>query len=251
MIDSIMNFREYSIYRTKDGKNLKRGKLYRSGRLYEISKEDLEELESLNLDYILDFRAPQEVESLPDPEVKNATHIAVPLYQNIIENYKNYNPETQKGFEKLLDSATKEKEIESYRLLPFNNPCIRYTLETALQSERGFLIHCSAGKDRAGMCAAALLLALGVDRETVIQDYLKSGYEYDRLMKSIFTGATEEEILKYTPMIHYIAVCDPDYIKAALDAIDEKYSSYEEYLEKEYDFTEEKRNELRKKYVEL
>jgi hypothetical protein len=36
------------------------------------------------------------------------------------------------------------------------------------------LFHCSAGKDRTGVATALLLSALGVDRETIIQDYLAS-----------------------------------------------------------------------------
>lgn len=36
------------------------------------------------------------------------------------------------------------------------------------------LVHCTAGKDRTGVFAAALAFALGVDRETVIEDYLQT-----------------------------------------------------------------------------
>jgi protein-tyrosine phosphatase len=37
------------------------------------------------------------------------------------------------------------------------------------------LFHCTAGKDRADFTAAMFLSVLGVDWETVIQDYLLSG----------------------------------------------------------------------------
>merc|ERR1712224_887219 len=36
------------------------------------------------------------------------------------------------------------------------------------------LVHCTAGKDRTGWAVALLLLALGVDKEEVMQDYLLS-----------------------------------------------------------------------------
>ncbi len=36
------------------------------------------------------------------------------------------------------------------------------------------LFHCSAGKDRTGVMTALLLTLLGVDRQTVIDDYLLS-----------------------------------------------------------------------------
>jgi len=33
-------------------------------------------------------------------------------------------------------------------------------------------IHCSAGKDRSGIAVVLILEALGVDRETIMQEYL-------------------------------------------------------------------------------
>jgi protein-tyrosine phosphatase len=37
--------------------------------------------------------------------------------------------------------------------------------------KRPFVFHCTAGKDRAGTCAAILLLALGVSEDKVIEDH--------------------------------------------------------------------------------
>ena len=34
------------------------------------------------------------------------------------------------------------------------------------------MFHCTAGKDRAGFAAALFLAALGVERETIIEDYM-------------------------------------------------------------------------------
>jgi hypothetical protein len=44
------------------------------------------------------------------------------------------------------------------------------------QNSGALLYHCSAGKDRTGVATALLLSALGVDRETVIKDYLLSAH---------------------------------------------------------------------------
>ncbi|UKI49286.1 MAG: tyrosine-protein phosphatase [Clostridium sp.] len=37
-----------------------------------------------------------------------------------------------------------------------------------------FLWHCSAGKDRAGIATMYVLLALGVEKEEIINNYLKT-----------------------------------------------------------------------------
>jgi len=42
------------------------------------------------------------------------------------------------------------------------------------QSSRPFLFHCTAGKDRTGVCAALILLSLGVSEKWVIHDHALS-----------------------------------------------------------------------------
>lgn len=42
------------------------------------------------------------------------------------------------------------------------------------------LFHCTSGKDRTGVVVAALLTALGIDRELVVQEYLWSDGEVER-----------------------------------------------------------------------
>ena len=40
------------------------------------------------------------------------------------------------------------------------------------QSNWPILIHCNAGKDRAGVATTLILEALGVDRETIMEEFL-------------------------------------------------------------------------------
>lgn len=42
------------------------------------------------------------------------------------------------------------------------------------------LLHCAAGKDRAGLSIAVTLLALGVEREAIVADYLESNAPHRR-----------------------------------------------------------------------
>ena len=55
------------------------------------------------------------------------------------------------------------------------------------------LIHCTAGKDRTGVVAAAMLAAIGITRETIIREYeLSPGPLYsdkiDALIDAVFAG---------------------------------------------------------------
>lgn len=63
-------------------------------------------------------------------------------------------------------------------------------LFSLLQNEENIplMFHCSAGKDRTGMAAALVLSSLGVDEETILDDYLLSNfYLADKRQKSTFT----------------------------------------------------------------
>jgi protein-tyrosine phosphatase len=54
-------------------------------------------------------------------------------------------------------------------------PSLRELMELVQdESNWPILIHCSAGKDRAGVATALILEAVGVDRDTIMEDYLLS-----------------------------------------------------------------------------
>jgi protein-tyrosine phosphatase len=50
-----------------------------------------------------------------------------------------------------------------------------------LQANAPVVFHCTAGKDRTGVAAALILLALGVPRAVVQQDYLLTNQHYRHL----------------------------------------------------------------------
>ena len=52
----------------------------------------------------------------------------------------------------------------------------REFFRTLLEADGPVLFHCSTGKDRTGVAAALLLLALGVDEERIVTDYMFSKY---------------------------------------------------------------------------
>jgi protein-tyrosine phosphatase len=93
------------------------------------------------------------------------------------------------------------------------------------------LFHCTAGKDRAGFAAALTLLALGVSRETVMDDYL--------LTNALSEGATDRILL--TLRVASLFRTSPEdarplfearreYLQAAFDTIDDTYGSTAAYF---------------------
>lgn len=112
--------------------------------------------------------------------------------------------------------------------------CLReLALRIGAERQVPVLIHCTAGQDRTGFAAAMLLLALGVPREVVVDDYMRTldhytlervtGWVYDRLRPDPASVLTAESIAP-------LAV-EPGYIEDSIDLVLERFGSVEAYWE--------------------
>jgi protein-tyrosine phosphatase len=100
----------------------------------------------------------------------------------------------------------------------------------AADSDRGpVLFHCHGGKDRTGVVAMVLLVALGVDRETVLDDYeatrryRRIEHQQDSLANILASGVSPEAAAGVLGAPRW-AMAD------AIDAIDGTYGGIDAYL---------------------
>ena len=61
-----------------------------------------------------------------------------------------------------------------YRYMPFGNPAYEALFERVLCGDGGVYFHCSAGKDRTGLSAMLIMMALGMSEEDIIHEYMLS-----------------------------------------------------------------------------
>jgi protein-tyrosine phosphatase len=92
------------------------------------------------------------------------------------------------------------------------------------------LVHCAAGKDRTGFAAALILLALGVELDVVMQDYLLTQryfLPHEQIPalrdKYGFDGVKDE-------VLEPIVATRREYLQAGVDAMLEHSGSVEGYL---------------------
>ena len=87
------------------------------------------------------------------------------------------------------------------------------------------LIHCTSGKDRTGIASAILLLAVGVPRDVVLQDYDLTN-RYRRDVSHLFGPSSAPDV------IALLLSAPVQYIEAALDEMDRRFGSFDAYLAK-------------------
>ena len=102
----------------------------------------------------------------------------------------------------------------------------RRTVAFAAEPENyPLLVHCTSGKDRTGIASAILLLAVGVPRAVVLEDYDLTN-RYRRDVSHLFGPSTPEDL------ISLLLSAPAHYLEAALDEMDRRFGSFDGYLAK-------------------
>jgi len=225
------NFRDLGGYVTADGRRVKWGSLYRSGSMAGLTTVDYEYLSKLGIKVVCDFRSTRERNAEPNK------------WQEFAKlSYWTRDYETGFGeLRKLIESGPTAEQakvamMEGYRKLALEQaPAYREVFKRLAAGEVPLAFNCSAGKDRAGTAAAIILTALGVPRETVVADYALSDkvVDFKRAFAADSSGRSGMLARLSPAVVDAILSSDPDYIRAALDAIDAQYGSLEKYLQAE------------------
>ena len=112
------------------------------------------------------------------------------------------------------------------------------------------LFHCSAGKDRTGVLASLILLALGVSMEDAMEDYLLSNAyrkeEIDKEMGKIAALIDDPMILD---QIRGMLLVKAEYMEAALQPV-KTYPGFGDYARDRLGLSPEDMQRLRALYLE-
>ena len=156
---------------TIGNKKIRTGVIFRSANLDNISKGDINKFYLLNIRTIIDLRALHERKKLSKP-IDNTDHLSIPL------DFKQVMQEKLKPLLYKRNSEGMIAEISNSLYLDILDavaPFFKQIMEVLVSPDRcPVLIHCQAGKDRTGIICALILLALGTERQLIIEDFLKS-----------------------------------------------------------------------------
>ncbi len=228
-IDSVSNFRDVAgsrnVLELPDGAQMRRGVVYRSGKLKPISEEDKEALERVGLSDIFDLRTDEVSERTPDPQIGEAEHHLVNLFA--VPSRKSW---------KYSDADDARSEREAMNRAFVSDPAQRAktaeVLEGIAWAPGPVIIHCTEGKDRTGWISALLQLIAGADEEQVLHEYMLSNdYRKDMVKKKV--RKTLKEKGKTKAAIEKVrAEVEPEFLQAGLDEMANEFGDLDNFLTK-------------------
>ncbi len=169
--EGIVNFRDLGGYETTDGRRVKWGQVFRSGHLSRVTEKDKALLQSMGIQVICDFRTPGELKAQPDwlPEDGSTTYLHYPIVHGEFDPVAAMESLQKGDISWLTEDFIIKRYIQKIDIFP--NVWGEILNMLADPDNRPLVFHCTAGKDRAGACAALILLALDVPEDTVIHDH--------------------------------------------------------------------------------
>ncbi|GHH50983.1 tyrosine-protein phosphatase [Streptomyces candidus] len=234
-LTGVRNFRDVGGLPTADGRTVRYGRLFRSGHLAHATAADTAFLNSLGLHTVFDFRnkADQKMEG-PDVELTGVRNINIPL-SDPADGAEFWRMVRDGGMEQLReildDGKAAARMTEAYRRIIKDRTAEHSRVLHALAEDSvPALMHCAAGKDRAGLSVAVTLLAVGVEREAVEADYVKSNDPHRRYRvqrSSDSPDAMNAEVLSLLAPLFDARV---EYLGAAFSTIEETWGDTETYL---------------------
>ncbi|MFD4560612.1 tyrosine-protein phosphatase [Streptomyces sp. NPDC058469] len=254
-LSGVRNFRDVGGLPTVDGRRVRHGVLFRSGHLAHATEEDAAFLDSLGLHTIFDFRnaSDQKLEG-PDVELPGVRNVNLPLTDPAdgSEFWKMVRDGEMEQLREILGgSKGADRMIVSYRTIVTERTAEHSQVLHALAEDSvPALMHCAAGKDRAGLSIAVTLLALGVEREAIVTDYLESNAKHRRYKvrrSSSSAAAYSPEVMELlSPLFDARA----EYLTAAFETVEETWGGVDAYLERGLGITPEIRERLRERLLD-
>jgi protein-tyrosine phosphatase len=242
VLSGAWNFRDVA-----DETGVRPGRFFRSSELSRLDDGGREVLRRLGITDVADLRTPREVERrgpglvpsgvevhlLPFPDL--ATPTAEAPHEATFEKMMTEKPDDEDVA--IAAERFMTDEYQRFATLGGAQRAVRQVI-SLLAEGRPILAHCFAGKDRTGFTVALVLEALGVRREAIVADFLRSNAAVPQLRERILesvrgrSGETPEVVtFAEARLTDEVLGVKEQYLAAARSTIDEDYGGLDAYLE--------------------
>jgi protein-tyrosine phosphatase len=229
------------------------GRFFRSSELSGLDDGGRAALSRLGITDVADLRSPREVERRGPGRVPDGVTVHLLPFHELSAKDDAGGDDAEAPHEQSFERMMTEKpdgedvsvaakrfmteEYERFPTLSGAHTAVRQVI-SMLADERPVITHCYAGKDRTGFTVALVLEAIGVDRDAIMADFLRSNDAVPRLRESIMEsirnraeGSTDEIItFAEARLTDEVLGVREDYLDAARRTIDSEYGSLPNYL---------------------
>ncbi|MFE4533836.1 tyrosine-protein phosphatase [Streptomyces scopuliridis] len=254
-LSGVRNFRDVGGLPTTDGRRVAHGRLFRSGHLANATPDDAAFLSSLGLHTIFDFRNAADLKlDGADVELTGVRNVNLPLTDPAdgAEFWLMVRDGDLDQLRSLLSNGqAATRMIDSYRTIITTRTAEHSrVLHSLAEDSVPALMHCAAGKDRAGLSIAVSLLAVGVEPEAIEADYLKSNDPHRRYpirrSDNSPAGMSSEVMELLSPLFDARA----EYLAAAFETIEKTWGTTDRYLTEGLGLAPETRERLRARLLD-
>ncbi len=241
------NVRDFGETKNEEGKVIRSGLFIRSATLRDLTFSDKFALKhKFKIKTIIDLRNNKEVEEKPDKKISGVKYFNFPLIKEsadgITHEKHKHDPSKMPGLEKLYeDIVLSDFAIESFKsifkvLMDLNNAPV--------------IFHCSVGKDRTGLVSLLLLNLLDVNIDVIKKDYLDSNIvcipESERIYERVLERTMNQTL---ATKIKNTYIVDEKYLDSAINAINNKFGSIDEYIKNVIGITDEEKEIFKRKVL--
>jgi hypothetical protein len=239
-LDGAVNVRDVGGLPTVDGRTTRTGVLLRADNLQDLSERDVSRLvDDLHLQTVVDLRSTGEVHLAGPGPLKGAG--LVHHHLSLIPEWDGEpdEVEVERALDAALDKGLQDKALPALAPRPrqsdptdLGDHYVGYVRDAGSSIGRALrvladpdsgttLVHCAAGKDRTGVVVALALSLVGVTRDAVVADYVRSAERIERIHARLV--ATDA----YGPGLAAVVPADmmpkATSMEAFLDAVDREY----------------------------
>ena len=227
-LDGAANFRDIGGYPTIKHQRVKWRKIFRSGNLASLTENDHKILQKIGIQSICDFRSTAEITRQPNhlPEKIFLHYLHLPIVNKTMEPTE----AVTRIMNGDIDWFTPDFMIKAYieKVEDFPDTWYLFFENLCQRPFRPLLFHCTAGKDRTGVCAALILLCLDVPEKWVIYDHALSNIYNAEQTKTIRErlrkiGVNPDSLMDYL-------TAPKTAIVALIEHINRKYGCTRDYL---------------------